>query len=675
MSQIPLTSPAHSATSLLKNSPLWLCILLYLAALLLSVQQLSQLLPVAQWSQLWHADSLLAGAKSIIAHDMWLPRQWMAILCGMALAFTGVVMQQALRNPLAEPMTLGVASGATLALTMVSLAAPAWLAWGREWFAMGGSLVAMLLVFILASRQAFSPLALILAGMLVNLYCGSVSLLLSIIYDQSLAAIFIWGGGSLVQENSQMLLWLLPRLAICVVPVLLMLRPLGLMALNEQVTRSLGMSPVAVRSVVILCALAISSLVISAVGVIGFIGLAAPHLAALAGAHKLRQRLLWSPLIGGGLLWLTDQGVSRLTGINGMLLPTGMMTALAGGPLLLWYLPRIRSISLQAIKETVAQSQVRILKPRFGLVLLLLVASIVLSLAVGRTLQGWHWDAWHDVLALLPFRLPRMIAAMSAGVLLAAAGVIIQRVTANPMASPELLGIGAGASLGITLMLLIIPTAGIAGMMLSSAVGAFITLLLTLWTARQGRFTPQRVLLSGLAITAIFQSVAGVVMTNNGMAANMLRQLMTGSTYYVTTPMAAAALALALLLLLFTPLVRRYLLLLPLESVPHSLGLRTQRARLTVMALAALMTGVATLIVGPLSFIGLLGPHISRQLGARRPLAQLLLAVMIAALLMIFADWLSRNLLYPRQLPAGLMATLLGGPWLAVLLYRRQHVS
>ncbi|MCC1668712.1 iron chelate uptake ABC transporter family permease subunit, partial [Salmonella enterica subsp. enterica serovar Indiana] len=93
--------------------------------------------------------------------------------------------------------------------------------------------------FVLASRQVFSPLALILAGMLVNLYCGSVSLLLSIIYDQSLAAIFIWGGGSLVQENSQMLLWLLPRLAICVVPVLLMLRPLSLMALNEQVTRSL----------------------------------------------------------------------------------------------------------------------------------------------------------------------------------------------------------------------------------------------------------------------------------------------------------------------------------------------------------------------------------------------------------------------------------------------------
>lgn len=652
----------------MKNTPIRLCAILYLAALLLSAQELAQLLPFSQWTALWRADTLTTCARAIIAHDMWLPRQLMAILCGMALAFTGVVMQQALRNPLAEPMTQGVASGATLALTLTTLVAPAWLVWGREGIALAGSLLAMVVVFMLASRQAFSPLALILAGMLVNLYCGSVVLLLSIVYDQSLVAIFIWGGGSLVQQDSATLLWLLPRLALCVVPVLILLRPLSLMTLNEQVTRSLGMSPGVVRGITLLAALVVSSLVISCVGVIGFIGLAAPHMATLAGAQKLRQRLLWSPLIGGGLLWLTDQGVSRMSGINGMLLPTGMMTALAGGPLLLWYLPRIRSISLQAIKEGVVHGQPRAMV----LLLLLLLVAMAVSLGFGRNMNGWHWDSLHGLRALLPFRLPRMVAALAAGILLAGAGVIIQRVTVNPMASPELLGIGAGASLGITVMLLLMPGAGIIGVILSSAIGAFITLLLTLFTVRQGRFTPQRVLLSGLAVTAIFQSVAGVVMTNNGMAANMLRQLMTGSTYYVTTLMAAVAMALALLLLILTPLARRYLLLLPLEAVPVSLGLSVSRARLSVMALAALMTGVATLIVGPLSFIGLLGPHIARQLGARKPLAQLLLAVMIAALLMVVADWLGRNLLYPRQLPAGLMATLLGGPWLAVLLYQRQ---
>ncbi len=82
------------------------------------------------------------------------------------------------------------------------------------------------------------------------------------------------------------------------------------------------------------------------------------------------------------------------------------------------------------------------------------------------------------------------------------------------------------------------------------------------------------------------------------------------------------------------------------------------------------MTGVATLIVGPLSFIGLLGPQLARQLGARKPMEQMLFAAVIAAILMMLADWAGSNLLYPRQIPAGLMATLMGGPWLALLLWR-----
>ncbi len=654
-------------------TPASLCAVLYSTAFILCLQQLIDLLPIALWRVAFFNQPLLASVQEVIVHDMWLPRQLMALLCGVVLAFTGVVMQQVLRNPLAEPMTLGVASGATLTLTLASILAPAlWVA-AREWIALAGSLVAMATVFMLSSRQAFSPLALILAGMLVNLYCGSVTLLLSVIYDRSLAAIYIWGGGSLVQQNTDELLWLLPRLLVCLAPVMLLLRPLRLMTLNEQVTRSLGMSPGRVRGIVLVAVLAMSSLIISSVGVIGFIGLAAPHLASMAGAKSLRQRVVWSPALGGGLLWLTDQLVSRMSGINGMLLPTGMMTALAGGPLLLFFLPRVRNLSVQVLREKSGMLQPATGHPRYGLALILLLAGLFVSLDLGRSLQGWYWASWHQLLPLLPFRLPRMIAALAAGVLLAGAGVLMQRLTANPMASPELLGIGAGASLGVTLMLLLAPLSGIFGMMLSSSIGAFVTLLITLWIGRQGSFNPQRVMLSGLAITAIFQSVAGVVMANNGLAGNMLRQLMTGSTYYVSTIAAVAAMLLGVLLLSMTPLVRRYLLLLPLNEVASSLGLGVSKARILVLILAAAMTGVATLIVGPLSFVGLLGPHIARRLGGRKPLAQLLLAVVIAAVLMVIADWMGRNLLYPRQIPAGLMATLLGGPWLAVLLYQKQH--
>ncbi|WP_128598991.1 iron chelate uptake ABC transporter family permease subunit [Pantoea rodasii] len=300
----------------MSRHPASLTLLLFTLALMLCLEQLTQQL---SWRDAWqalHSTAMPSLAQQVFTL-MWLPRQGMAILCGLALGFTGVVMQQALRNPLAEPMTLGIASGATLALSLTTLMVPAWLLVGREWIALSGAIVAFVLVFLLSLRQGLTPLALTLAGMLVNLYCGAANLLLSIIYDRSLSAVFIWGGGSLAQENADALWWLLPRLLIAAFPVLLILRPLRLLALDERVTRSIGLPAGWVRGIAIFSALLISSLVISVVGVIGFIALAAPHLAALAGAKSLRQKLLWSPLLAAGLLWLTDQWVSRLNGIQG----------------------------------------------------------------------------------------------------------------------------------------------------------------------------------------------------------------------------------------------------------------------------------------------------------------------------------------------------------------------
>lgn len=657
----------------MSRHPASLTLLLFAMALILCLEQLAHQLP---WHEAWQA--MRGTIRPTLAQQvftlMWLPRQGMAILCGLALGFTGVVMQQALRNPLAEPMTLGIASGATLALSLVTLMAPAWLLIGREWIALSGAFIAFALVLLLSLRQGFTPLALTLAGMLVNLYCGAANLLLSIIYDRSLSAVFIWGGGSLTQENAHALWWLLPRLLMAALPVLFILRPLRLLALDERVTRSIGLPAGWVRAIAIASALLISSLVISVVGVIGFIALAAPHLAALAGAKQLRQKLIWSPLLAAGLLWLTDQGVSRLNGIDGLLLPTGMMTALAGAPLLLWFLPRLRHIFQPDVNEPQTSP---FPARRFALLPAVMLFLIMLAVALGfaRGVNGWHWNSLNEIRVMLPFRLPRLLAAIAAGVLLAAAGVILQRISRNPMASPELLGIGAGASLGITVQLLLWPMAGMSGMLVSSAAGSLLTLGLTLWQARHYALNPQRMLLSGLAITALFQSVAAIVISNNGMAAAMLRQLMTGSTYYVSTPIAAIAFSLALVLLAITPLLRRALVLLPLHQIPSSLGLNITQSRLLLMLLAATMTGVATLIVGPLSFIGLLGPQLARQLGARRPMGQLMLATLIAAMLMMLADWAGSNLLYPRQIPAGLMATLMGGPWLALLLWRPLNSS
>ncbi len=656
-----------------KTTASWLLIAgLWLASIVMALQN------VAQYGGLLHGlnvlfNSQMPDAQAVILHSMWFPRQVMALLGGAVLALCGWLMQRALRNPLAEPITLGMTSGATLALGVASMWFPATLLSARTGVVIAGEVVALLLVLLLSWRQRLSPLVMIQAGMLVNLWCGSLTMIMAVINDRFLLSVLMWGGGSLAQQDWGGVTAILPWLGLCGLALLLLLRPLALLRLPEAMVSSLGASPLLIRSAAMALALVMSAFIINSVGVIGFIGLAAPHLARLGGARTTRQMLCHSLLIGAGLLWFTDLCVSRVTLLDGQLLPVGMLTALTGGPLLILLAGKARH---QVLDTTPSAYEGEAGGVRFpaGMAFALLLVAVLLSLFVGQGLHGWHWTTLAEQPALLPMRLPRLLAALSSGALLAAAGVLMQRVSGNPLASPEILGIGGGAAMGVTAFLLLFPTGGTGLMILSSAAGALISLLVTLWSSRQSAFNPQRVLLNGLALNALFQAIASIVMLNNRQASSMLLQLMTGSTYYVNNGIAIGVFFAMLLLLAVSPLCKRWLLLLPLGQVSGSLGVNVARARISVLALAALMTGLATLIVGPVSFVGLLGPHLARKAGAKRPMAQLFTAALLSALIMVLADWMGRNFLYPRQLPVGLVASLVGVPLLVWPLIRsRAH--
>jgi len=544
----------------------------------------------------------ISEVNGVILHTMWFPQQVMAWLSGAVLALCGWLMQRALRNPLAEPMTLGMTSGAMLALSIAAMGFPALLLSGRTAVIIAGELTALLVVLLLAWRQRLSPLVMIQGGMLVNLWCGSLTMVMAVINDRFLLSVLMWGGGSLVQENWQGVLTILPWLVLCLVGLLLLLKPLSLLRLPENMVSSLGASPLLIRSAAIALALLMSAFIINSVGVIGFLGLAAPHLARLGGARTTRQMLCQSALIGAGLLWFTDLCVSHITLLDGQLLPVGMLTALTGGPLLIMLASKARHQMLDTTPSA-DEGETHSGRLPLGLVVAALAVAILVSILIGQGLSGWHWASWSEISALLPLRLSRLLAALSAGALLAAAGVLMQRVSGNPLASPEVLGIGGGAAMGVTAFLLIFPQGGSGQLIFSSAAGALICLMFTLWSSRRGAFNPQRVLLNGLALNALFQAIASIVMLNNRAASSMLLQLMTGSTYYVSPGVAIGVFLAMLLLLGVSPLCQRWLVLLPLGSVSGSLGLNVSRARLGVLTLAALMTGLATLVVGPVSLL------------------------------------------------------------------------
>src|SRR5471030_1520612 len=211
----------------------WLPVCLVMAAaVLLTLHRLEDRLPALLW---WQA--LIApehtDVRQLLVHYTDLPRIAVTWLCGAALGIAGVATQQVLRNPLAEPMTLGIFSGSYLGLSIATVYAPALLVSGRDGVALAGGAVALAIVFALAARRGISPLALILGGMIVNLCCGALSFALAISHYDLLSALMIWGGGSLGQHDWSVALALLVRLAPCVVLLLLCMRPMAVFDLGE----------------------------------------------------------------------------------------------------------------------------------------------------------------------------------------------------------------------------------------------------------------------------------------------------------------------------------------------------------------------------------------------------------------------------------------------------------
>lgn len=630
----------------------------------LACAELARQLPGALWWQALFSPEL-DDARQAVVHFSWLPRLAICLLAGAALGLAGTLMQQVLRNPLASPTTLGVASGAQLALMMVTLLSPSWLLIGREWIAMAGGSLAMGLVFALAWRRQLNPVVIVFAGLVINLYLAAISMGLLLFFQEELKGLLVWGSGSLAQNSWSGVGYLLPRLLLAAMLAAVLVRPLAVLELDDASARSLGVSLKHLRFAGLGLAVFITACVVSVVGLIGFIGLAAPAMVRLLGVRKLAQRLLWAPILGALLLAATDLLLQTLSRFWPVLIPTGAMTALLGAPLLLWLIPRL-GIKQSAPKANSSLQLARHPAPTrlVGLMVLGLAAAVIASLLFGQGIGGWGWPSWLRWQAQLEWRLPRTLAAGAAGVLLALAGTLLQRVSNNPMASPELLGVSGGTFMGVIAAALLLPALPLPMMLLGGLVGAFACLLLLVLINRRNGFQPERILLSGIAITALFEPLQAIALANGDLRVQQLLSWMSGSTYYVTQPVALALVVLALLMLAACLLVSRWLDLMPMgPAVATALGIHLGRAQLTILLLVAVLTASATMVIGPLSFAGLLAPHLARLMGLVRARWHLLGAAGCGALLMVSADWIGQQILFPQEVPVGLVSTLLGGAY------------
>lgn len=276
-------------------------------------------------------------ALSTIVVDIRLARSCLAWLTGAALAVAGAVFQGILRNPLADPFTIGVSTGAAFGASLAIAAGAAGLggALGMGLLpvaAMAGALAALAAVLLLGRAGGrLRRETVVLAGIVVATFLSALISLLKSLDEESLSSIVFWVMGSFQGRTWTHATFLLPYLLAGLAAVVLYSRELDILSLGDDQARMVGVDADRARLVLLVAASLITGAAVSVAGVIGFVGLVAPHLVRLVVGAEHRPLLAYAGLVGGAALVWSDV-LARVLLPEGQELPVGVITALAGGP-------------------------------------------------------------------------------------------------------------------------------------------------------------------------------------------------------------------------------------------------------------------------------------------------------------------------------------------------------
>jgi len=313
-------------------------ILILLAVLILSLGVGAvRLTPLEVFSAL--ADRAMKNWHRSIIWDFRLPRVLLVSLCGAALASAGVGFQGLFRNPLADPYVVGASGGAALGATLAAIFRFPNFSIPLGVGALVGSLLAVMVVYMISEISNFDSVAgILLAGSAMSTMLTAVVTLLLLLNDEVLHGIYTWLLGSFSSANWTQLKQtciLAPPGMIC---TWLMARSMDALASGEESAHALGLNLRKARLIIVLGSSMATAAAVSVSGIIGFVGLIAPHLArALIGANH-KSVIPVSMLLGSLLLLVADDLARTL--MAPMEMPVGIFTALLGGPLFLYLLQK-----------------------------------------------------------------------------------------------------------------------------------------------------------------------------------------------------------------------------------------------------------------------------------------------------------------------------------------------
>lgn len=280
-------------------------------------------------------------------------------------------------------------------------------------------------------------------------------------------------------------------------------------------------------------------------------------------------------------------------------------------------------------------------------------------------------------LLLTTIRFPRVVAALAVGAALSMAGLFLQAILSNALASPSVIGVNAGAGFFYLLSALLVPISF--GFYTAAAfVGALVTSLLVFGLARSGSDSRHRLILAGVALSSMFSAGSDALMTLDDSLILDRQAFMLGGLTNVRAgevyPLALVILVLVIIAQLFS---RPLSVLLLGDDMAKSLGLSVGRVRFSALLLAAALSACSVSLAGILSFVGLLVPHAMRALFGQDYRILIPSVALFGGAFLLVCDTLARLVFAPFELPVGILLSLLGAPffiWLVIRRNRRRSV-
>lgn len=293
-----------------------------------------------------------------------------------------------------------------------------------------------------------------------------------------------------------------------------------------------------------------------------------------------------------------------------------------------------------------------------------------LKVSISQLMRGLFIEYDDKVAIIWELRFPRIIVAILGGSLMAVAGVLMQAVMKNPLADPGILGITSGAALAAVLVTALVPTlAGLTPMF--AFAGGIIAFALVYSLAWNGQIRPIRLILVGIAVDALFTGLTNAFSAATGGTYSGAANIINSNISLKTWEDVKVLLIYALISSIGCVLLARQCNLLALsDQTIYSLGVNVNQIRMLVSVLSVMMASVFTAVIGSISFLGLIVPHIARLIVGSNHKVLIPYSACLGAVVFLLADTVGRTIAYPYEINASIIMAVIGGPTFILLLKR-----